>query len=75
MTFKKWITAYKGFNSPLGDLCADILSDRKFPRGNPSHDTILAHLHRQGACPQALAAFEKAWSIYSMENGGTTKTV
>lgn len=75
MTFKKWITAYKGFNSPLGDLCADILSDRKFPRGNPSHDTILAHLERQGACPECVAAFEEAWVAYSRENGGTTKTV
>lgn len=75
MTFKKWITVYKGFHTPLGDLCADIHSDRKFPRGNPSHDTILAHLQRQKACSECIAAFEEAWAAYSRENGGTTSTV
>lgn len=74
MTFKKWITVYKGSNTPLGDLCADILSDRNSPRGDASHDTILAHLQRQRACPECIAAFEEAWSAYSKENGGTTKT-
>lgn len=75
MTFKKWITGYKGLNTPLGDLCADIHSDRKFPRGNPSHDTILEHLQRQGACSECITAFEEAWAAYSRENGGTTSTV
>ena len=75
MTFKKWMQGYKGLHTPLGDLCADILRDRQFPRGNPSHDTILAHLQRQGAGPECVAAFEEAWVAYSRENGGTTKTV
>ena len=75
MTFKKWMQGYKGLHTPLGDLCADILNDRHFPRGNPSHGTILAHLQRQGACPECLTAFEEAWAAYSKENGGTTKTV
>ena len=75
MTFKKWIERYKGEDSPLGDLCADIRRDSEFPKGNVSHDTILTHLHSHGACYECIATFEEAWTAYSKENGGTTSTV
>lgn len=75
MTFKKWLLAYKGCDSPFGDLCADVQNDPQFPKGAASHDTILSYLRRQGACYECITTFEEAWSAYSKENGGTTRTV
>jgi hypothetical protein len=45
------------------------MSDRKFPSGNPSIESILLHLGNMNACEGAIKAVKKAHREYLVELG------
>jgi uncharacterized protein YozE (UPF0346 family) len=67
--FHLWLEGQKGRNDPVGDLAADIWSDRKFPVVATSLAEIQRHLERHRAAPEAIKALKRAWSEFSKQAG------
>lgn len=51
-------------DSYLGDLARDIRDDPKFPRRARNYATILKYLLNCHACPEAITAFDDAYSLF-----------
>lgn len=64
ISFKTWLDQFKNENTPIGDLSRDVNLDPEFPSTSTSKQEILGHLDRQGASPEAIQTFEKAWDLY-----------
>lgn len=55
-------------DSYLGDLARDIRDDPGFPRRASSYATILKYLLNRHACPEAITAFDDAYSLFEKTN-------
>ncbi len=64
ISFKTWLDQFKSENTPIGDLSRDVNLDSEFPSTSTSKQEILGHLATQGASPEAIQTFEKAWDLY-----------
>lgn len=65
MSFYNWIVKnYRGSDCPIGDLVADAMESKGFPRESRKHKEILNYLIFQGACLGCIDAFEDAFRRY-----------
>ena len=63
MTFYEWISRLKDKDTPTGDLAADILSDRNFPK-DAAIDEVEAYICHKATHPDVVKAFKAARQSY-----------
>lgn len=59
--FHRWLERRKDKNSPVGDLAADVLADRRFPVGVQSVDEAVSYLRNRFAFDIAGKTMKQAW--------------
>jgi len=64
MKFITWILKQSERNDKIGDLASDIKDDKKFPNKNASFEKIEEYLEMNGACDNAMVAFQEAKKEY-----------
>jgi len=64
LTFYSYLKKQKNRNDPIGDLAADVLADKSFPKDVSSKTDLLEYLNNAGACYGALAAAKEVFSDY-----------
>jgi uncharacterized protein YozE (UPF0346 family) len=65
LSFHAWLMLQRERDDSIGDLARDARQDRHFPkRRGLDYDSLYLYLFEAGACPRALAAFDRAWAEY-----------
>ena len=65
--FHRWLERRKGKNTPIGDLAADVLGDRKFPVTVQSVEEAVSYLHDRFASDIAVKTMKQAWRQFEGE--------
>jgi len=63
MTFLQWLTRFKSWDTPRGDLADDVAGDKDFP-DTDDLGQMLGYLRSRGACEGALRALKNAHRSY-----------
>ena len=63
--FYSWLLSQEKRDGPIGDLAADVKSDRAAPDDEAGKGIWLSHLRHSGACREAIDAFNEAWSEFA----------
>ena len=66
LTFYSYLKKQKNRDDPVGDLAADVLADKNFPKDVSSKTDLLEYLSNAGACYGALAAAKEAFTEYKL---------
>jgi uncharacterized protein YozE (UPF0346 family) len=65
-SFLDWLTQYRTERNSIGDFARDALADRDWP-ADDSYQTLRTYLEHAGAIPQALDAFDLAWTLWAID--------
>lgn len=64
ISFKEWLTKFKGVDRPIGDLANDVLSDLKFPDIDNQKEIISYLQHEKNADLIVIKVFKDVWKAY-----------
>lgn len=70
--FFNWLVRQTKRDDPIGDLAADAIRDKAFPRAEKSADTVRAYLLDKRASPEALLAYDEARVEFSSKRKART---
>jgi uncharacterized protein YozE (UPF0346 family) len=66
LTFYNYLKKQKNRDDPVGDLAADVLADKSFPKNVSCRTELLEYLNNTGACYEALTAAKEAFTEYKL---------